>query len=102
MESKYQKPIPIWARPFVALLVFGISLVGIGAGVYGVLMGVFWGFLGPILFNNVLKNFQPEHANLVMMVIAGLFAGSFGLFLGLRILQTGRMDVETLMPIKKK
>ena len=102
MESKNDKPIPDLVRPLAALLLLGISLVGIGVGVFGVLMGVFWGFPGPLLFGTVLNNLDPAYANLVMMVIAAFVAGSFGLFLGLRVLQTGRLDADVLIPFKKR
>ena len=65
-------------------------------------MGVYWGFFGPILLNSVLDDVTPGQVNVVLMFIAGTLAGAFGLFLGVRIIQTGSLDVDTMLPFKSR
>jgi len=85
--------IPHFLRPFAAIFFVCTTTALIGITSVGILMGIYYGLVDQLLSDDTHRS-----ANTVIIVIGGTFAACFGLFLGFRIMQTGSLSVNVLIP----
>ena len=67
-----------------ALLAMAVGFFGLGASVFGILMGIVYGLAGPFLTLNEAKS-----VNTALMVVAGIAGGLGAIYVGWYMVTTG-------------